>query len=43
MLQGVAAMGGVVFFNIAVDSANGTLELLDKVRRRDCPKNPGPG
>eukprot|EP00887_Chlorella_sp_A99_P005494 scaffold1.g5494.t1 len=29
--RGVAAMGGVVFFNIAVESGNGDLALLEKV------------
>ncbi|KAL4426798.1 hypothetical protein ABPG77_006584 [Micractinium sp. CCAP 211/92] len=30
-LQGVAAMGGVCFFNLAVDTPNGDLALLEKV------------
>lgn len=32
-LQGVAAMGGVCFFNLAVDTPNGDLALLEKVGR----------
>lgn len=30
--QGVSAMGGVVFFNLAVDTPNGDMALLEKVR-----------
>jgi hypothetical protein len=31
LLQGVAAMGGVCFFNLAVDTPNGDMALLEKV------------
>jgi len=30
-VQGVAAMGGVCFFNLAVDTPNGDMALLEKV------------
>ena len=32
LLQGVSAMGGVSFFNLAVDTPNGDMALLEKVR-----------
>ena len=30
-LQGMAAMGGVAFYNLAVDTPNGDMELLEQV------------
>jgi hypothetical protein len=33
-VQGVAAMGGVCFFNLAVDTPNGDMALLEKVGAR---------